>query len=586
MPVVAPVKNGAASVEEELLGLLARQGRRMPIPVFLVALLTAAMAYDKAPGWAVAAWLSCIIAVLLARWMVLGRLPSLSKLTLSRRLWIAAAMSTLNGMVHGSAFGFWPYLSDLERAVQSMIIFALCAGSVASTAGYLPVFLGFVFPAATPLGVMWVIGSGDAAMRWIEVSTGFLIAMMMALLTAMARDSFRLFKESFEIRLQQVELNRHLRRALDEAEAASRAKTRFLASASHDLRQPMHTLSLFGAALLMRPLDQRSQEIARHMNAALLSLGSQLDALLDISKLDAGVVSVKERAFSLSPFLQHLKREFEPIAARKGLALTVECPAGATCQSDEMLLGRILRNLIDNAIKYTERGEVSVSVTECGSGLELKIRDSGAGIPASEHVKVFEEFYQLDNPERDRARGLGLGLSIVKRLVDLLHLRLSMTSVPGRGTQFTVTLPVASMVPAERNTSPDLARSLEGLRILVIDDEEAVREGMLTLLESCGCKVSLATGTTAATALASADRPDIVLADFRLRADDDGIKAVVSLRALYPRLPALLISGDIAPDRLREAHEAGLRLLHKPVPVSVLTSAIKEEIDQRGGAAR
>jgi CheY-like chemotaxis protein len=192
---------------------------------------------------------------------------------------------------------------------------------------------------------------------------------------------------------------------------------------------------------------------------------------------------------------------------------------------------------------------------------------------------VFEEFYQLGNPERDRTQGLGLGLSIVKRLAELLQLNLVMQSALGSGSRFTLQLH-AAVRPSDSVATLPLPTSINGVHILVVDDEEGVRLGMQTLLEGLGCRVSLATGTDAAAQGAVTERPDIVLADFRLRGDDDGVATIARLRDLHPRLPALLVSGDTAPARLREAHAAGLRLLHKPVAVDVLSRAIREEVDR------
>ena len=189
---------------------------------------------------------------------------------------------------------------------------------------------------------------------------------------------------------------------------------------------------------------------------------------------------------------------------------------------------------------------------------------------------MFEEFYQLDNPERDRTRGFGLGLSIVKRLSDLLGLRLEMTSAPGKGTTFRLHLAASARGPVDAAPSDAVASRLAGLHVLVVDDEGHVRLGMKTLLEGMGCRATVVESTARAVEAAGADRPDVVVADFRLRGDDNGIAAVRSVRALYPDVPAILLSGDTAPDRLREAEEAGIALLHKPVAVAALSQAIAD----------
>jgi signal transduction histidine kinase len=272
----------ARSLEEELLALLARQARRIPVPVFLAALMIAALASDHVPGWVLAAWLCLVTVVLVVRWYVLGRLAELTAMPAARRLHIAIVLSGINGVAHGLSLGFFPFLPEFERALQSMVLIGMCAGSVATTAGYMPVLLAYLVPTLVPLSVLWAVSPGVAQRGWIESSTAALVALLGVILVALGKDALRLFRESFEIRLQQAELNRQLESALEQAEAANRAKTRFLASASHDLRQPIHTLSLFGAALSMRPLDDVSRDIAEHINTALQVLTSQLDSLLDI----------------------------------------------------------------------------------------------------------------------------------------------------------------------------------------------------------------------------------------------------------------------------------------------------------------
>jgi len=303
-----PVEQRSSSLEEELLRMLARQARRIPIPVFLAALMIAALASDTVPRWILGGWLLLVVAMLAIRWHVLGRLPERTGLSAARRLQLVVALSAVNGVVHGLSVGFFPFLPEFERALQSMVMIGLCAGAVGTTAGYMPALLTYVLPTLGPLSVLWVISPGIAKVGWIENSTAALIALLIVLLVALGRDAFRLFRESFEIRLQQAALNRQLASALEQAEAANRAKTRFLASASHDLRQPIHTLSMFGAALSMRSLDESSREIVQQMNTALQILASQLDALLDVSKLDAGVVRVSPARVELRPFLERIRK--------------------------------------------------------------------------------------------------------------------------------------------------------------------------------------------------------------------------------------------------------------------------------------
>jgi signal transduction histidine kinase len=559
------------TLESALLALLGRQGRRMPLPVLAAALMICLLARDPPydQDAALAGWLVAVAAVLALRMVVLGKLPAMHTVAIGRRLDIAVILSAVNGCTHALGLVAFPAHTDFKFAIQSMLLVGLCSGAVATTAGYRPVFVAYLAPVIGALVLGWAAHSQPVAV---------IIAVFGAVLLALAADSFRLFRESFEIRLQQVKLNARLRDALWQAEQANRAKTRFLAAASHDLRQPIHTVSLFAAALALRPLDPVTRDISRHIDEALQKLAGQLDALLDVSKLDAGVVPVHPAPFAVAAFMQRMEQQYAPQAAARSLALSFamsgEASARTLAWSDENLLGRAVGNLIDNAIKYSHAGVVGLSLHAQGGRLVIGVEDSGPGIPLEEQARVFEEFYQLGNRERDRSNGLGLGLSIVQRLAALLPARLEMVSLPGCGTSFYLILPVYMGAPHSVQADQPASNALAGLTVLVVDDEAAVRQGMQALLQELGATVLLAEGASQALALVAHQRPDLLLADMRLRGSDDGIAVTRALRARLPLLPAVLLSGDTSPARLREASEAGIPLLHKPVPLAQLQSLV------------
>src|SRR5262245_29837912 len=362
-------------------------------------------------------------------------------------------------------------------------------------------------------------------------------------------------------------------------ELANLSKARFLASASHDLRQPLHTLSLYSAALKLHARGGVTGEIANHINKALGSLSALVNSLLDISKLDAGAVTPDPQSVSLKTLIERIEADYRPLANGKGLEFHVVAP-DLLVETDPVLLERLMRNLVDNAFKYTVTGNVTVAAERDGAAVRVRVRDTGPGIPSEERERVFEEFYQIGNPERDRAQGLGLGLAIVRRLSRLLGIEVTLESEPGRGSTFTVTVPPA----AERRAAPRApgapapakARVLDGAQVLVIDDEPEVRAGMRMLLEHLGCRVAVCGGYAEAEKLLDehALEVDVIVSDLRLRQHENGIDTVRRLRTRLGDVPALLVSGDTAPERLLEAQSSGLPLLHKPVSTDKLTEAM------------
>jgi signal transduction histidine kinase/CheY-like chemotaxis protein len=369
----------------------------------------------------------------------------------------------------------------------------------------------------------------------------------------------------------------HMRAARDWAESANRAKSRFLAAASHDLRQPIHALGLYLGALRQRPLDAQARDIAQRMDASLGALDTMFNALLDISRMDAGVVLPQPRAFDLEAVLRRLVEESAPQAAQRGLRLALHIglrPGGAPCNAmgDPMLLERVLRNLIGNGVKYTQVGGVLVSCRVRSEKWRVEVWDTGPGIPEAERERVFDEFYQVGNPERDRRSGLGLGLSIVRRIARLMNLPLALHTRVGRGTRFVLDLPATDeAVPPVRLPGP--MGSLHGMTVAMVEDDPEVRESMCTLLESWGCRTI--DGSDAEEVLAQQPAgpggPCALIVDLRLRGTRDGIGEVALLRAAYGgALPALIVSGDSAPERVRLMQDSGLPWLSKPVPAERL----------------
>lgn len=373
-----------------------------------------------------------------------------------------------------------------------------------------------------------------------------------------------------------------LRRAIDEAERAGNAKSRFLAAASHDLRQPMQAISMFVGALAHMKTDPESAEVIDSIRKCLRNADELLDALLDVSRLDAGVFTPNPRDFAVADLLEMLETAYQGTAAEKGLRLRTVA-SDAIVRSDPVMLGRMIQNLVSNAIRYTERGGVLVGCRRRGRNLMIEIWDSGVGIPEDQLELIFEEFYQLRNPERDRTRGLGLGLAIVRRQSRLLEAPVHVRSRVGAGSVFSVQVPLAEPCGPKAVAFPvsgPIGR-LEGHMLVAIDDEPLQLEAIRAFLSTSNCTV--VTGKTpmeAAAKLKGARHlPDAIIADYRLRDHMTGVEAIGLLRErLGAKIPGILLTGDTEPARILEAQSSGYALLHKPIEPVRLISTILEAI--------
>lgn len=371
------------------------------------------------------------------------------------------------------------------------------------------------------------------------------------------------------------------------AENASQAKSRFLASASHDLRQPAHALGMFVARLAQLPHDAQTRHLVGCIDDSVRALQDMLDGLFDISRLDSDQTQVSKVAFSIEGVLGQVRSSLSDAASDKVLRLRIR-PSKSWIESDPGLLLRILLNLVSNAIRYTQQGSILVACrpTHEGTQLRIEVRDSGVGIAPEHHEDIFEEFFQVDNPQRDRSKGLGVGLSIVERACRLLDHPLTIRSAPGCGSRFTLTVPLAParVDEAYEGTGNSGEKSkFDGLRILLIEDDALGRVGLASLLTSWGCSVTQAEGAKAACELYRVDQaPDITISDFRLCGGIDGIQTVAMLSEIAGRrIVACLVSGDTDAKVRQKAQDAGLTLLQKPVRPAKLRSLIRHLVQAR-----
>jgi signal transduction histidine kinase/CheY-like chemotaxis protein len=411
------------------------------------------------------------------------------------------------------------------------------------------------------------IGSGDLTSR-ISIRTGDELEALADQINSMAaqlQDSYAGLERKVEERTHQLEL-------------ANLAKSRFLAAASHDLRQPVQALGLFVEQLHGHMKSAKGDRLVKRIDAAVAAMNELFNALLDISRLDAGVLSTAIADFPVAQVLTRIESTFAATAREKELSFRL-VSSSAWVRTDPILLERIVLNLVSNAIRYTAVGGVVVGCRRRGDTVRVEVYDSGRGIPEDQRRNIFGEFYRLAGPNTHG--GLGLGLAIVDRLCDLLGHSIELTSTVGKGSRFSITVPFAASQAAfveAPDTLPIATHVSDGKLVVVIDDDPLVLDGMGGLLRNWGCRVVSAASPDAILAgLAGHDVPDLIISDYRLADGHSGIKAIDDLRASFGApIPAFLISGDTAPERLREAQESGHYLLHKPIRPMKLRAMLHE----------
>ncbi|HYG89576.1 MAG TPA: PAS domain S-box protein [Azospirillum sp.] len=378
-------------------------------------------------------------------------------------------------------------------------------------------------------------------------------------------------------------IERELADAKETAEQANLAKSKFLAAASHDLRQPLQSLFLFAHVLRAQVGEGKARETLGALQKGLDAMKGLLDSLLDVSRLDAGSVTVDIRSVSVAELLDAIDTAYARIAANKGLSWTVES-CTAVVHSDPTLLGQLLRNLIENAIRYTPHGAIRVACRKDGDTLHIEVHDTGVGIP-SEHIdRIWEEFHQVGNPERDREKGLGLGLAIVRRLSELLEHPVTVCSEPGRGSVFTVAVPLdaddlqGEAAPPERTIQ---GHSGPARLVVVVEDDSIVLAALEALLCAWGYDVlAVSSGAEAVERISGLGRtPDLIVSDYRLRAGEVGTEAIRRIRQTCGQaVPGVLLTGETAVTALRDAADEGLLVVHKPVRPAELDDALRQQI--------
>ncbi|MDQ8021559.1 MAG: hybrid sensor histidine kinase/response regulator [Moraxellaceae bacterium] len=474
---------------------------------------------------------------------------------------------------------FLPHDNMALTAVIMLVMLGLSSGGVPSVAPRWGSVLAFALPMNIGLitALLWHARDGTLTFLYLAACC----AIYLAVTLHFARSQHKLLAAALKIRFEKEALAEDLARQVIATQRASEEKTRFLAAASHDLRQPLHAIALFGA-VLDKTLQGRAAHIhAQRLMSAVHTLGSSLDTMLDVSRLDAGVIEARPVDVPLNAIMQALQPLFATRAEEEQLQLRLRATP-LWVRTDPQLLHRMLANLIENAIKYTQYGGVVVVARARGDKVWVDVIDTGIGIEPAHLERIFDEFYQVGNAGRDRARGLGIGLSIVHRLSRLLDHPVQVRSHPGRGSRFRVELPAAlpARLPAPVTSSPMHAQLPR--RVLVVDDEKDIADAMSAFLASWGIASASARDEYGAAHLldraqSGTDPFELMICDFRLAEGADGLEAAQRLREHHaPGIPLLLLTGETSPERLQRVRDSGVPVLFKPVQADRLLQKIAE----------
>lgn len=476
--------------------------------------------------------------------------------------------------------------ASIVQIFSILLLVTITSTMPSMTMGLYPdVYVVFLTPVLGAFG--WHLWGMDLGNVWLHKF------MAPAVWLSLVGFSYAMFKTQIDNLATRLELQ-HSKR---EIEQANQAKTRFLAAASHDIRQPLQAASLYWSAIKPDAVSEDQRPLFERLGASLKSTNELLNHLLDVSRLDAGVADIQPTAFDLAQLLEELRVVFTPLAQRKQLQLEIHCDPATLVRCDRTMTIQIFKNLLANAVQYTHEGSIKVSVSRRDQQVKVMVRDTGIGIASDQQQAIFEEFVQLDNPGRKRQKGLGLGLSIVSRLCRLNQLTLVVESEPGQGSCFAVGLPAAnnneldsrSLVDSPAGAATQSAsagsshsvkqESLNGLKVMIIDDHEDILDSLSMLLVNRDCDVWVADGLDSLNEQLKhpACTPDIVISDDML-GDDGRVEAVLACFQQHQQSPDFIIAtGDTNPERLQQLTQLGYPILHKPLEPQQLLERLQQQ---------
>ncbi len=531
----------------------------MVVTVFMVF-----TAWSYSPHQTVLAWLAVQMLTQVSRFVLYAAYrrarpggPALRLWALGYTLYMFAA-----GLVWGATiFAFVVPSQQITVALTLCGLYGISAGSVPGNAYNLPGAYAFVVTIFAMV-LLRTLMLGDFG----HIVLGLASAMFALIMVLFSRVQNRVLREGFAIRFENIELLDQARLARERAEAANLAKSQFLAAASHDLRQPLYALSLFSGTLETLALDDEAIQVVGHIQDNIAAMEGLFNGLLDLSRLEAGAVKHVRKPVALQPVLDRIVKINAPLAREKRLRLRVR-PTVLWVLGDEILIEQILVNLVANGLRYTQSGGVLVGARRRGGRGFFQGTDTGEGIAKEDEKRIFQEFVQIGNAERDRHKGMGLGLAIAGRTAELLQSEIELLSRPGRGSRFGFALPIAEPVDREAvPAAPTGDDPIGGLRILIVDDDVAVREALSLLLKGWGVDFTLADDIACARRKIVEGPPyQVVLSDHRLKDGLTGLDFLIGLKSLDPCPGMALVTGDVDPDLMRKVAEAQIFLVHKPV---------------------
>lgn len=509
---------------------------------------------------------------------------------------LANAGTLAAGLLWGiTAWVFYFRGGSIQQTGLVITVYTYCIAAVPVLATQPRVYLVFCALCFGPM-IARIASSGQSE----SLQLAGILVLIFTLTSVLAGRYRQALSRAIDLKLRADELGQQLKiekqeadAARHQAELANRAKTQFFTAASHDLRQPLHAMGLFAEALRQKSHSEDVSHLVNSINGSVDALEELFSELLDITRIDSGGVDVTPQHFEVGDLYRKLKLHFEPTAFEKGLSLRFR-GGGHAVYADSLVVERILRNLVSNAIRYTNEGSVLVSARRRGKSVVLQVWDTGLGIRESEQARIFEEFYQVPNTPRVNAqqrKGLGLGLAIVKRLSDLMEAPLALRSSSGVGTVFSLTLPQGRVVPVPMPLVPargPVNLTLAGRRIVIVEDEPAVLCGLEVLLQGWGATVTSFDSVRDVTAWAQSyapaePAPDLLIVDYRLEEGLTGIDALAALRTRFGAgIPAIVVTGSTMTGHDREAHELGFHLLIKPVVPTKLRAMIAFKLGVTG----